>query len=156
MKRSAHALVDDADWCGHVQVSLRTWTCADCDRPVTAETRKRLESAPTKAPPGSVWVLLSGKREEAQDGYVRGSVTGIFSDRALIARRLIQYRYCDADEIRDAMRRTHWYQGAFNEDIFEGWEEEADECGAVHAHDLRLERIDMLDGRWAYRSGSRV
>lgn len=134
---------EDPDWCGHAMISLRTWACADCDRPVTPATRARMEHEPTRAPAGSVWVLLYGHQEEVREGCIRGAVDGLFSDRAIIARRLIQQSYVGADDIRDVMRRTHWYQGAQNPTCFEGWEEEADAAGNTHAYRLDLEKIDL-------------
>lgn len=143
-RASLNALPDDPDWCGHLYVSLRTWTCADCARPVTPETRRRMESAPTKAPAGSVWVLLSGNRDLSEDGFVRGMVDGLYTDRARIAALMIRGRIYGAADIRDVMRRTHWYQCVFNVMEFEGWEEEPDESGEYSAYDLSLVKID----RW--------
>ena len=142
VKRSANALVDDPDWCGHWCVSLRTWTCADCHRPVTAETRRRLEHAPTAAPSGSVWILSRAIQDDTDCPTTDHCTVGLFTDRAQIARLLVRGAIVDADDIRDALRRAHWYQGAFNTMLFEGWDEEPDDRGTCHFYRLELEAID--------------
>lgn len=142
MSKNYNALPDDPDWCGHALVSVRTWACADCGRPTTEATRERLRTAPTRAPEGSVWVLLSGNQELAEDGVIQGTVEGLFTDRARIGRSMIHGRFADAKSIRDVMRRTHWYQGAFNAALFEGWEEDPGERGICRAYALSLKAVD--------------
>ena len=140
---NANALPDDPDWCGHPFVSLRTWTCADCERPVTPATRARLETAPIPAPPGHVWALLRGTpiADDTDDQPLH--LIGVFSDRARIGRRLIQEQWVGAVTIRSAVRRAHWYQGVFNVGVIEGYDEEPDERGNCYAYRLDLERIDL-------------
>lgn len=141
-KRNWNALSDDPDWCGHLLASLRTWTCADCDRPLTEGTKARLLAAPTKAPDGSVWVLLRGDQDHmGEDGLIVGYVTGLYADRAAIARSLVRERIYSADDIRAAMRRIHWYQGVFNAAIFEGWAEEEGAVGGCDVYELSLEKV---------------
>lgn len=133
---------DLEDWCGHATVSLRTWQCADCGRAVSDATRRRLESAPTKAAPGSVWVLSGAHQQDCsgdEDADVPGGwVIGVFSDRAAIARLLIRQRVCDAANIR----RVHWYRSVWNEAYFAGWEEGEDERGHARSYALYPEDID--------------
>jgi hypothetical protein len=123
-------------------VSLREWTCAACSRPVTQETKHRLESAPTKAPDGYAWVLLVGDSDDCEDDEIHGWVQGLYSDRAQIGRSLVRNLDMGADGVRDVLRRTHWYQGVFNEMVIEGWEEEADRRGVMNAYYLTIERIN--------------
>jgi hypothetical protein len=140
---SRNALPDDPDWCGHPFVSLRTWTCADCDRPVTAGTRRRMENAPTKARKGTVWMLEVGYQDEVNsDGDPHRWVEGVYTDRAKIGRLLVRNLVVEADTIRDVMRRTHWYQGAYNVMLFEGWAEENNDRGRVESFYLSTHGID--------------
>jgi hypothetical protein len=132
----------DPAWCGHLDVSLRTWTCADCDRPATPEMRARMESAPTKAPEGEVWVLLDGNQDGVQEGVVMGCVLGVYADRAKIAARLLQGRLIGLDDLRARMEPIHWYQGAINHNVFEGWEEGEARDDPPRVYCLRLERIE--------------
>ena len=141
-KKSFNALPDDPDWCGHWCVSLRTWTCADCDRPVTPETRDRLEAAPTAAPAGSVWMLTRAVQDGSESPTEDKFVVGLFTDRAKIAGLLIRGLIVGGGDIREAMRRCHWYQGVFNAMLFEGWDEETDDRGTTYFYRLEVEEID--------------
>lgn len=144
-KRNYNALPDDPEWCGHPFVSLRTWMCGneDCERPVTPEARRRLESAPTQAPPGSVWALERGEQDHLDgDGEPCTYLEGLYSDRALIPRLLIRNWICGAGDIRDVLRRTHWFQGAINEMLFEGWAETPNDGGKREMYRLSICRID--------------
>lgn len=142
-ERNYNALPDDPDWCGHPFVSVRTWTCAHCDRAVTTETRQRLERAPTLAPEGQVWMLTTatqdGKESPEEDQYV----VGLFTDRARIIPIILRHRLTSASAIRDILRRTHWYQGAYNDMLFEGWEEQPNDRGEQGFYRLELEEIDF-------------
>jgi hypothetical protein len=141
-EKNWNALPDDPDWCGHGCVSLRTWTCPDCDRPVTPETRRRLEAAPTIAPPGKLWVLLSGPQEFVKEGVIYGYCDGIFTDRAKIPALMVRGQVDSAEGIRERMRRLHWYQGVLNVNVFDGWEEEVDE-DIAEVYYLSLREIDQ-------------
>lgn len=139
----ANAICGDPGWCGHPFVSLRTWTCADCDRKVTHEARRCLESTPTVAPAGWVWVFQKGKVDaDEEEGHSGLWVIGVFSDRSRIAASLVRGSWYDAASIREAMRGTHWYQGAINEWIFEGYAEEPDRHGDYPFYSVEIERID--------------
>jgi hypothetical protein len=82
--------------------------------------------------------IQDGTESPTEDKYV----IGLFTDRLKIARLLVRRYIVGADHIRDVMRRTHWYQGAFNDMLFEGWEEGTDERGRCHFYRLELEAID--------------
>lgn len=148
---NANALPDDPNWCGHPFVSIRTWTCAYCDRPVTEATQQRLKSASPVAPKGSVWVLLSGYMEnskiDAGMEYTAGGgfLNGVYSDRSRIPRLLVKSRWDSAAGLRADLARTHIYQGVFNINIFEGYEESPDRYGYQHNYKLTIERIDADD-----------
>lgn len=142
-------LPDDPEWCGHWHVSLRSWTCPDCGRAVTEAMRQRLESAATVAPPGSLWVLLEGEQEwDEGDGpghHHAGSVIGLFTDRTRIGRLLVRCLIIDAESLRRRMAGIHWYQGAYNSLLFEGWEEEDNDDPydrSPSKYTLMLEAVD--------------
>ena len=128
-----------AGWCGHFDVDLVTWCCFDCDRPLPEVARRRLENAPTVAPEGSVWVLTMGSQEGSDGTLAGGTVLGVFHDRSKIARLLLRGYICGAETIR----AVHWYQGAYNETVFEGWEEGEDDGSRSEWHSYYLELLEI-------------
>lgn len=121
----------EGPWCGHPMIDLQTRRCANdnCGRELPPGAWERLRSAPFVAPPGQLWVLEIGYQDEEEkqesawgpEPANPGSLVGIFTDRRKILHRIIRGWITDAADIRN--RRIHWYQGAFNETIWDGWDE---------------------------------
>lgn len=142
LERKANALPDDPEWCGHPMVDLSAWRCADCGRPVCLALRRRMQSAPTAAPPGAVWVLTEGPGGDYDEDYAGGSVVGVFSDRARIGQLLVRHQIIGAASLRERLSRITWYQGAINPQCFEGRGTKKD--GRDVNYRLDLEQIDRL------------
>ena len=129
------------EWCGHAFVSLRTWLCPDCGRALPLDVKPRLETALPVAPPGSIWVATSARIHDDRN-EAGGYVEGVYTDRSKIPRLLVRGLIADAASVREQLKRIHWYQGVYNPDLFEGWDEEPDARGQFHSYRLALEVID--------------
>lgn len=117
-------LAPDLDnWCDHWLVSLRSWQCPDCNRPLNDIAQRRLLSAPIVAPKGHLWILQYRTQDgfEQEDGLF--DVVHVFTNRNQIPRQAIKDRVYDANSLRQTLQQIHWYQSVFNICIFEGWEE---------------------------------
>ena len=142
--RSLNAIPGDPNWCGHLMVSMRTWTCAKCFRPVPDEARRAILAAPTRAMPGHVWVLSSGVQSDTPHDHkdAGGCVEGVYSDRARIPHIMVRGRIVGAAELRERMARIHWYTSVFNPDVLEGWDEEPADDDSLRSFYLTQYRID--------------
>lgn len=134
-------------WCGHGVVDLRTWSCPDCGQIAPPQTRERLERQETKAPPGYIWILTSRAQDlpgTEEDNWAGGGpADGAFTDRARIPHCYVRGFYDSAKGIRARLRAIHWYQGFYNPDLFEGWEEEdQDDINRARSYHLSLYKID--------------
>jgi hypothetical protein len=146
-RKSANALIDDPDWCGHPTISRRTWACPDCERPVTAATRARMEAVSPVAPPGYVWVLISANQDGPEEGTADSAFyfEGVADDYRVFPRRQVREQWDTAAGVRERLAGIHWYQLAFRPTWFEGWDEEpSDSGGNFYYYELRLVEIGRL------------
>jgi hypothetical protein len=144
--RKLSALEDDPDWCGHRLISRRTWECADCDRPVKPETRARMESLSSIAPDGHLWVLVSySAKVYHEDATEAAMVEGVFHDYRTIPAAFVRSGQDSAQGVRDEIAKLHIYQGAYNTDWFQAWDETvAEGDAATAAYELRLVEVDTI------------
>jgi hypothetical protein len=117
---------DLKEWCGHAFVSLRTWACPECKRPLNEQAQHRLLSASTVAPTGQLWVFQERTQPDFAD-HEESSRIGypcLFTDRTIIARKMVRDAVIDAESLRERLEQIHWYQGVYNIHLFEGWDED--------------------------------
>jgi len=112
-KRLPRRLPDDPEWCGHSYVDRDTWACADCERPVTAATRARLDAALQETDPEKLWVLLVCDDEGEPNEPPLPEVLAIVHHTAQLPRAVMGAGFCDADDLRRLLKRTTWIQNVF-------------------------------------------